>query len=307
MDFTALIKKSFSFAWNNRVLWLFGFLSGGVGGVGLVNPSGFSTSFSGSNTDSSGSQVQGISKVLGISDSTANFPSSQEWLVLVLLIVALVLVLLVVVIFVTNWAGAALVYSILQRNQHRPTFSSGSQAGLKYWWKFYLLALVFALAVFAFLAMLAIPVVLLFLSRMETLAIISLIVAAGVFLIFIFVLSIAGSLVIMIAQRLIIHKSKGVLESIRLAGGLIKNNIGESILTWLLAIGLNFAAGFVAILALLPIVAVLVVLFIINIWVGLAITIPALIIVFIAAGFWQAFLATYWTLFYEYLIAKEGW
>ena len=307
MDFATLIKKSFSFAWNNRILWIFGLLSGGVSGAGSMNPGGFNFTFPGSSTEDSSEKVQGISKVLGASDFNTEFLTSDMLMVLVLLIVLIALLVLIFAVFVTNWAGAGLVYSILGRNKDRPTFKAGASAGLKYWWRYFKISLIFFAAVVAVLAMLAIPVGLLFLSRMEVFAIVALIVAGIIFLVFIFLIAIVGSLIITISQRVVIHKEKGALESIRLAGGLVKKNIGESALTWLVAAGVSFGAGFAAIIALLPIGAVIFVLFLVNIWLGFIAVIPAMIIGLAAAGFWNAVMATYWTLFYEHLASKEGW
>src|SRR3990167_6985075 len=235
MDFTTLVKKSFSFAWNNRILWIFGLLSGGVSGAGSMNPGGLNFTFPNSGTDGSGEKVQGISKVLGASDFNTGFLTNDMFVVLVLLFVLIALLVLIFAVFVTNWAGAGLVYSILDRDNRRPTFKIGGNAGLKYWWRYFKISLIFFAAVIAVLAMLAIPVGLLFLSRMEVFAIVALIVAGIIFLVFIFSIAILGSLVITLAQRIAIHKEKGALESIRLAGGLVKKNIGESALTWLVA------------------------------------------------------------------------
>ena len=307
MDFTALIKKSLSIAWNNRILWLFGFLSGGAGTVSFLNPGDFSFTLPDSMKDAPAEKVQGISRVLDASDSAFSAIAPETWILITLGILIVVLIILLIGIFVTNWAAAALVYSILQRNAQRPTFKKGASAGLKYWWKFYLLALVLGLFILAFIAMIALPAIFLFLLKTKVLAIAYLILAAILLIIFIFVVSVVGSLIISIAQRMIVHRGTGVTESIRLSGGLIKKYLGESVLTYLVAVGLSFGAGFVSLLALLPILAVLVVFFIINIFAGLVMAIPALIILFAAAGFWSAFQAAYWTLFYEHLASKEGW
>ena len=320
MNFSALIKKSFGIAWHNRVLWLFGALSGGVGTVGF--PGGGSGSFEVPNLPQGdpsksipGSET--ISQVLGVSDqSIFSFLSPQNLLLIILGIVVLVLVLLVIFIFVTNWASAALVFSILQRNVQRPTFSAGAKAGLKYWWKYYLLTLIFGLFILAFVIMLAAPGVLLFLAGLTPVAIVYTVIAVVMFILAMFVIAPIGSLIISLAQRMLVHKGTGVVESIRLSGGLIKKYLGESLLTYIVAIGLNFAAGFAALVAILPIGLILFVLFMIGmgvggVWLGLIFVgiaaIPSLLLLIAAGGFWNAFQASYWTLFYEHLAAKEGW
>ena len=307
MDYTALIKKSFSYVWHNRVLWVFGFLSAGAGGSGFVNPSGINLGGLPTSFEDSGEKVQGVSKVLGASTS---YPIQLPPDTIILLVVIIAIVVLLVVIisaFITNWAASSLVFSILNRNKERTTFKIGAKGGLKYWWVFLKINLTFVLIFMGVLAMLAVPVILLFLSQMQIFAIFSLIIAAIIFFVFIFAFSLLGSLVITISQRISIHRDKGALESIRLSGGLIKKNIGESALTWLVAAGLSFGAGFVVIIAMLPIIAVIAVMFFLNIWLGLVAIIPALLLFFAASGLWQSFLATYWTLFYEHLAAREGW
>lgn len=303
MDFTALIKKSFQISFHNRVLWLFGFLSAGVGSVGMVNPSGISYSFP---TGSENAMADPETEMMF--HDTQNFFSSlsTDTIIIGSLIIVLILLLLFLVgIFVVNWSGAALVSSILDREKNRPTLGSGSRAGLKYWWKFWLLTALFSTIVLVVVAMIAVPVVLLFFSSMQGLAIVALVIAILTLIIFIFIVSVVGSLIITLAQRLIVHKGKGVLESVRVAGWLVKRNIGESFLTYLLAAGLSFAASFAGIVIFLPMAAVVFVAFILNAYLGAFMLIPALAILFTAAGFWGAYQATYWTLFYEHLAAKE--
>lgn len=307
MDFSALIKKSFEIAWRNKVLWLFGFLSGGVGGAGAMNPSGFNFTVP-ATTEPSGEELETASRVLGVSDSSANLISSQAVIILVLAVAALILILLLVGIFVSNWAGAALVFSILQRDIQKPTFGAGARAGLKYWWKFYLLGLLLALVFLTLIVMLATPAIFLFLTKLKIVAIVYSIVAVIILIIALFVISIIGTLIVTIAQRMIIHKGTGVLESVRLSGGLIKKHKGESFLTYLVAIGLNFAAGIVLFIAMLPLIVIFVVLVLFKLWWLLIIAaIPVLVIFFAAGGFLQTFNASFWTLFYEHLAAKEGW
>lgn len=313
MDFSALIKKSFDIAWHNRVLWLFGFLSGGAV---ATFPSGGGSGFNFEVPSSLEKHSEKARQVLGITDHPTSAISSQTLLIIILLIVLVVLVLILIAIFVSNWASAALVYSILYRNRERPTFGIGARAGLKYWWKFWLLTAILGMFILAFVLMLAIPAGLLFLAKMTPVLVIYAILAVSIFIIAMFVIAAIGSLIISIAQRMIIHKGTGVLDSIRLSGGLIKKYLGESLLTYIVAIGLNIAAGFAALIALLPIIILLVVVFMIGmaaggIWAGIIATvilgIPALILMFVAGGFWNAFQAAYWTLFYEHLAAKEGW
>jgi hypothetical protein len=308
MDFSALIKKSFSIAWENKILWLFGFLSGGVGSAGVMNPSGFNFSI-----PSPGSETPTLENeqtdefVLGAYDTVNQVPS-ETWIALAIGAAVIVIILLILGIFVANWAASALVYSVLQRNVQRPTFGSGAGAGLKYWWKFYLIGLVFVLFFLAVTILLALPVGVLFLAGFKTPAIATLIAVGVVFFLFMIVYSIIGSVIVVLSQRLIIHKGAGVMESIRLSGGLLKKHKGDSFLTYLVAIGLNIAVGFLSLFVFLPLIIVFGVLFFLKLWwLIVVIAIPVVLALFTAGGFWQAFNAAYWTLFYEHLAAKEGW
>ncbi|OGY25957.1 MAG: hypothetical protein A2Z24_02460 [Candidatus Woykebacteria bacterium RBG_16_44_10] len=314
MDFSALIKKSFDTAWHNRVLWLFGFLSGGTGAT-VVNPGGGS-GFNFQIPSSWEKPADKVSQVLGITDSPTGNIDYNTILLIILIVVLVVLILVLIGIFISNWASAALVYSILYRNKARPTFGVGARAGLKYWWKFWLLTAVLGMFILVFVLMLAIPGLLLFLAKMTPLLVVYAIIAVLIFIIAMFVIAVVGSLIISIAQRMIIHRGIGVLDSIKLSGGLIKKYLGESILTYVVAIGLNIGAGFVALIAMLPMGIILFIVFIATmaaggVWAALVaavvVGIPILILLFTAGGFWSAFNATYWTLFYEHLASKEGW
>lgn len=308
MDFTALIKKSFSIAKENRILWLFGFLSGGIGSAGAGNLSGFNFSIPAPSSESPKLESeQSDELILGAYD-TVNQVSVETWIFLGVALAVVVLVILAIGIFVTNWSAAALVGSILQRNTQKPTFGSGSKMGLKYWWRFYLVSLVFGLVLLGITLLLGFPVLILFLAGFTPLAIATLIAVALVFFVFLVAYSVVGSLIMVLSQRLIIHKGIGVMESIRLSGGLLKTHKGDSLLTYVVALGLNIVIGIVLFILLLPLLIIGGILFFVNLWWVIAIiAIPVMIGLFIFSGFLQAFNAAYWTLFYEHLASKEGW
>ena len=308
MDFIALIKKSFSIAWENKILWLFGFLSGGVGSAGAGNFSGFSFPFSPIDSKTPNFETEKTEElILGAHDTVSQVPI-ETWIFLGVAITVVILVIFTIGIFVSNWSAAALVASILQRNTQKPTFGSGARLGMKYWWRFYLVSLVFGLVLLGIILLLGFPVVILFLAGFTPLAIATLIVVVLIFIIFLIVYSVVGSLILVLSQRLIIHKGVGVMESIRLSGGLLKTHKGESLLTYVVALGLNMAISFVMLIILFPLLIIGGILFFVGLWWLIAIiAIPAMIGLFIFSGFLQAFNAAYWTLFYEHLAAKEGW
>ncbi len=308
MDFTALIKKSFSIARENKILWLFGFLSGGVGSAGAGNMSGFNFSIPAPGSETSKFETeQSDELILGAYDTVNQVPI-ETWIFLGVAITVVVLVILAIGIFVTNWSAAALVASILHRNTQKPTFGSGAKSGMKCWWRFYLVSLVFGLVLLGITLLLGFPVLILFLAGFNLLAIATLIAVALVFFIFLIVYSVVGSLIMVLSQRLIIHKSVGVMESIRLSGGLLKKHKGDSLLTYVVALGLNIVIGIVLFILLLPLLIIGAILFFVGLWWAIAIiAIPVMIGLFIFSGFLQAFNAAYWTLFYEHLAAKEGW
>lgn len=311
MDFSALIKKSFEIAWHNRVLWFFGFLSGGMSGVSMANP-GFNWNLpSGDFPRSPESFPKPGENVLG--HTTRNWESfftsiPPETLITIFLVAALViLVVLLILIFVSNWAAAGLVFSILNRGNERPNFRSAARAGLKYWVKFYLVTLILGLFVISLLLILGAPLLLFLVEDLRSLAFAYLAVGLILFIILIFLVAIVGSLIVNISQRLIIHKGTGVIESIKVSAALLRKYKGEAVLTWLVAMGLNFGASFAIFIVLLPVILILFVIFFINIYAALVALVPALAILFVAAGFWNAYQAVYWTLFYEHLASREGW
>jgi hypothetical protein len=275
-----------------------------MSGVSMANP-GFNWELPSGDFPKPGEKVLGQST----RDWESFFSSipPETWITIILVAALVLLVVLLVLIFVSNWAAAGLVFSILNRGSERPNFRSAARAGLRYWVKFYLVTLVLGLFVIALLLILGAPLVLLFIGEFKNLALAYLAVSFILFLILIFLIAIVGSLIVNISQRLIIHKGTGVLESIKVSWALLRKHKGEAVLTWLVAMGLNFGASFALFIGLLPVILILVILFFINIYSGLIAVIPALVILFVAAGFWNAYQAVYWTLFYEHLVAKEGW
>lgn len=308
MDFTALIKKSFSIARENKILWLFGFLSGGVGSAGAGNLSGFNFSIPAPSSETPKFETEQTNElILGAYDKLNQVPI-ETWVFLGVAIAVVVLAIFAIGIFVSNWSAAALVSSILQRNTQKPTFSSGAKYGMKYWWRFYLVSLVFGLVLLGIALLLGFPVVILFLAGFTPLAIAILIAVVLIFILFLIVYSVVGSLILVLSQRMIVHRGVGVMESIRLSGGLLKTHKGESLLTYVVALGLNMAVSFVMLIILFPLLIIGGILFFVNLWwVIPIIAIPVMIGLFIFSGFLQAFNASYWTLFYEHLAAKEGW
>ncbi len=304
MDFTALIKKSFTLAWNNRVLWLFGLLAGSMSAVGGYNSTFPSFSFDYSSKNSS--NKISAEAVKHFQNFVQSIPT-QTWIILIIIFTLVIVLLLIIGIFVSSWASSALAYSTLNMHHERPTFKKGSRAGLQYWWRFYLLTLTLGLAVLAFILLLALPLLFLFLADLKTLMAIYFFVGVIVLIFSLFIVAIFSSLLTILGQRLIIHRGLGVLESIRVAGSLIKKHLGETLLTYFLGVALNFGFGFVLLIALIPIALVILVLFFINPWLIIPALIPAIMLLMVFTGFWQAYSSVYWTLFYQHLTALEGW
>ena len=127
MDFTALIKKSFFYAWHNSVLWVFGVLSAGAGGSGFVNPSGINLGGLPTSFEDSGEKVQGVSNVFGARTSyPIQLPPDTISLFFVIIAIVVLLVLIISA-FITNWDASSLVFSILNRNKERTTFKIGAK------------------------------------------------------------------------------------------------------------------------------------------------------------------------------------
>lgn len=224
MEYGSLLSRAWKISWNNKILWLFGFLAAlGAGGGG----GGGRTGFRGA--------------------GAANLPPDIERqlerpeVIAVILAVACVLILIALAVFVLSVIGrGGLIGGIrLADDSGRVTFSEAWSAGTRYFWRLLLLSLILTLATIlvgsfgalaGLLGAFTLGIALICLLPILCLLIIALIP-----------LSIWAHF----AQFAVVIDDLSVMDAFRKAWEVIKANIGPIIVLGIILIAIGFVAGLV--------------------------------------------------------------
>ena len=186
----------------------------------------------------------------------------------------------------------------------------GFGIGAHCFWRMLGLSILIGLIVFLTIIILGTPVFILFYYQMWVRAVLLLILA-------LFILvpeTILLNLILKYAQRFIVLKDKGIIESMRLGFEIIKKNLGPTILIALILIGINIliGIGFLILMVIcgiiigIPLVLLGIILWALINWVGVVlVVILGLLLLFLIAVFVRAIITTFnynvWTLAFKEL------
>ena len=308
MNHTELLKQAFKITWRYRPLWVFGFFlalcSGSSGGSGNFNPP------SGVDGGDFGDTIPEID------------PGTILAVIGVLLCLAIAAMLLgIVVRAVTRTALIGMVHQIADTKAI--TVREGWQWG---WssraWRLFLVGLVIGIPVAIvsiILILLAMsPLLLLFLNdstgSIAAVVIFTILSVLLVILVLIAIGAIVTPIVEISWRRTILHE-RGVFESISETFTIIRQNLKDVLVIWLLMFGVGILWGIVALVVLLPaalIAALLVgglpaglVYLLSGSWIGAAITgiplafIAMILVISVGTAFYLIFQSSFWTLAYR--------
>lgn len=310
MNYGELIKSAFWISLRNRYLWFFGFFAGGS-----------SLNFSGSIPNGGGnfdSDPGGSDFFSALALQSGN-PFDNIALIVGIIAVALLLALVFVFFALVSQGGLAASVAAVDRGEGR-RFSSTFRSGVSNFWRvlgYYVLLFLISMA---FLLVIGVPLALLVAgiffateSLGARIGFVVLVAFVGILLLIaVFVpLSIIGQF----ALRRIVLDREGVLGSIGSGYRLFRQNLGRSLLVWLIGIGLALGVG-IALLIAGAIVGLI--LFLPTIALGIAgystaaivtgsvaalILIPLLLV---ATGAVGTFNHAYWTLAYLRLTSRDA-
>ena len=299
MSYGELIKDAFWITLRNRYLWFFGFFVGGTFGANFPSGGG------GFNSDDFDFERSGAAPF------GAQIAASDTILIVGLVLLGLLLLLVFIALNIVSNGGLADSVYALDRGASR-RFSSTWRAGTSRFWRvlgyyilFFLIGLALFIAVVIPFALLVGGVFLLTESTGVRVLVGILGGLAGVLaMIVVFVVL---SIVAQFALREIVVQEAGVIGSFGGGFRLFRDNLGKSVLVWLINIGLTIAAGVALILALLVIGLVL---FLPTIMLatqdlstaalvtGIVAGVILLPIVIVASAALSTFFHSYWTLAY---------
>jgi hypothetical protein len=308
MEYGSLIRDAWRLTWRHRFLWLIGLFAGGAGSM-PNGGGGPNWRIDGSDAETGRMGELGAAAGRAASQAAAWVAANAGLVVLVLTAVALVGLGLLALCLVAQGAMARATADLAEG---RPTGPGPAwRAGLRLVWRYaglwltligasiVLAALVGALILAGgFLLYAVSPVAVVALAVLVGLPLLLAAIAAGV----------AVSIVVAFAQRAIAVEDLGPLGALGAGWRLLRAHLGESLLTWLIALGLGVGAGLATALALGVLFAVLGGVGV-GVWAVAGLTGPtvvygvgaglALLAVLLAAiGVANTFFWNYWTIAY---------
>jgi hypothetical protein len=295
MNYGELLSEAFRITWRNRYLWFFGFFVGG--GASFNVPS----DFGGGQGPPVGS-VQGPLRWI-----------SENLVLFIALVIALVLVLAVIFIVLAMISHGALAESVAALHRGEPRrFGLAWRAGVANIWR------VMGLKGLFFLMALGLALLVLLPVGLGVAAVLALTDSAGLRILFIALLVIVGFLALIVvfvpfaivnqfALRELVVDRRRVFDSIGSSFGLLRRNIGRSLLAWLLQLGVMLGLGIATLVVVIILGAILlgpaIALFAADqataaVAVGIVGGLLFLVPLFVISGALGAFNHTYWTLAY---------
>src|SRR5918993_557864 len=301
MNYGDLIRDAYRITLHNRFLWFFGFFAGGTGTnfVGNVPSGGGNFNFDDFQRSDAGltAQVgQGLSETV---------------LILGIVVVVLLIALFFIILAIISQGALADSVAAIDRGEGR-RFGSAFTTGMSNFWRVLGYYVVFFLVALGLLMVIGIPVALLiggtFAATQSTGVRVSVAVVVGILaVLLLIVVFIPLSIIGQYALRDIVVRRERVLGSVGSGYSLFRQNIGRSLLLWLIQLGLSIGIG-IAFILLLLIVGLILALPAIALAVAgystaaiIAGVIPGLILLpllLLATGAIGTFSHAYWTLAY---------
>jgi len=297
MDYLKILRRSLDIALKFRTLWIFGILlaifAGRSGGCN------FGT---GRQEDLTRSEEQ-VRDVTGAVDPT--------WLIImVTVIVILALFLLALGLFCRFWASGALIGSVneLEATGVRPTFRRGATIGIHFFWRLLGISFFIWVPFVIVLVVSYLPAIFFFILDIPWAAVSLLILAIIFTVIFSVVMGIVGGVVNVLADRQCVIGNFGVIDSIKLGFKLLTKNLGDIIIMWLSLTAIGCLFGCATGLVIVPAIILAVFGFVINIWLGLALVIPVILLfiaILVVSCVYEVFNSSAWTLTYRELVVAK--
>jgi hypothetical protein len=241
MDYGNILSRAWKITWNNKVLWIFGFLTGLGSGAGSAN-SNFRSG--------SGQPFQAGPGGPRLPPELERQLQRPE-VVAIIITVVCVLLLIGLALFVLSVIGRGGLIGGIRLVDDRMdtggkiTFSEAWRVGIRYFWR--LLGLTLLLVVPAILFGLLVAALVLLTLGFAALCVLPLLC---VFII----LMIPLSIVVALAQFGVVLEDKGVIDSLRRGWEVLKTNLANIILLGLITVVIGFVIGFVLALPLIAIV-----------------------------------------------------
>jgi hypothetical protein len=308
MDYGELIRRSWTLTWRYRFLWIFGFFATTTVG----SCPGGSGSGSGWRTD--GREIERfVPGAGGAERAFVQWLGDNLGLIIALGALAALIGLAVLLLSIISQGAMARATADVARGR-TSSLREAWQVGLANFWRYlglWLLLIVVGIAVAAMFAIPAVIAVVAFAATdggVRTL----LLVLGGFFVLMLVLLlipiAIAVSVVVAYAQRSIVVENIGPLAALRSGFWLLRGNLGQSALAWLVNLALSIGAGIaIAIAAAVMLIPLGAIAFILHNSTGFSpgtIAYTGVAVVVFILAFWvltaimNTYFWNYWTLIY---------
>lgn len=243
MDYFGVIKKAFKVSLKNKFLWIFGILAGGAVGGGF----NFSMPSSGSSSS--------LDKTFGKDFSNIDWSAFWTNYGAVILVIIGILAVLSIIFFVLNLISQGALVGAAEKleKDQQPAFGNSFMVGWHNFWRIWGLNITLLLIILIGLSLWIIPVCLLVIAGAYA--------SAWVLGILLFIVNLLLWIVVGFispyALRIVVLKKHTVFESIRLALHLVRDNLLEVLVMYLLLMVAGFAIGIVLFLVGMILLAIL--------------------------------------------------
>lgn len=304
MDFALILKETWKITWKKKNLWWLGFIAllteAGSGSPAFYQLPAIPTS-------KDKAQALASSTLYNISETLSN-P-----LIVTLTTITLIAILFIV-LYISYSAKAGLIIGAdkydKEKIDDKPVARKLYHEGNQFAWKMFLFNLIIAAIALFVIVLLVAPAVPLIMALEKTTVIFMfiglVIIASAIIIIF----SIALTIIKQLGERIIVLEKKSVTQAFAGSVRIMMNNIGETLLTWLisLAIGIGFSIG-----SFLGFFVAGLIYFVTSTTLYLILNIPGLVIfgvingsvilvaLCVVSGAFSTFSSTYWTLSYKKL------
>ena len=229
VDYIQLLKDAWKITWENKFLWWFGFLIT-LGGGGM---SGFN--FSGNEEEVSPEVIENINYYWSM---------YREWIIAG--IVILFLIILAFYFLSIIGRGGLIVSLVKIGKSEEVNFSSGFKEGRSFFWKLFLLNLVFGGVLLFIVAVLSFPIArLVYLEAYGAATLLGLVALPIIISVFIL-----ATFLKIYSQIYLVGNKVQVFDSIRLAYSIFKGNIKGSILMGITLMIVGIIFGFALLMAI---------------------------------------------------------
>ena len=266
MNHMQILKRAWTILWSYKALWIFGVIlamtAASSGGSGSPGGSSSSSRNSGANPFNLPADNNFSQWLNQMERSFNTFSLGQTEMAIIGVIIGLLCLGLVVGIAlrIARYVSQASLIRMVdgyETSGEKMTWTQGWRAGWsKAAWRLFLIDLLVYLPVVAVFIVLfgcaALPLILNSVGGQEP-GIAAIVATVGLIFLAIFllvVIIVALSLVMEIIYRVCVVQGAGVLESIRLGWQMVRRNLKDVFLMWLILIGVHIAYSFIALIAL---------------------------------------------------------